>query len=91
MQMVMTSYETQILIFRVAIVTLPREAFYVVSALHHCLLVFLFLADQIFYISYVDRQHFCLRSFASFQLFSIFGAVGLFRSDMLLIFNMIWP
>ena len=24
-------------------------------------------------------------------LFSIFGAVGLFRSDMLLIFNMVWP
>ena len=28
------------------------------KALHHCLLVFLFLADQIFYKSYVDRQHF---------------------------------
>ena len=37
----------------------------IVSALHHCLLVFLFLADQIFYRSYVDRQHFRLRSFAS--------------------------
>ena len=24
-------------------------------------------------------------------MFSIFGAVGLFRSDMLLIFNMVWP
>ena len=47
--------------------------------------------DQNFYRSYVDRQHFRLRSFASFQLFSIFGAVGLFRSDMLLIFNMVWP
>ena len=35
------------------------------SALHHCLLVFLFLGDQIFYRSYVDRQHFHLRSFAS--------------------------
>ena len=33
--------------------------------LHHCLLVFLFLADQIFYRSHVDRQHFRLRSFAS--------------------------
>ena len=33
--------------------------------LHHCLLVFLFLADQIFYRSYVNRQHFRLRSFAS--------------------------
>ena len=37
----------------------------VVSALHHCLLVFLCLAHQIFYRSYVDRQHFRLRSFAS--------------------------
>ena len=46
-------------------------------------------ADQIFYRSYGNRQHFRLRSFASFQLFSIFGAVGLFRSDMLLIFNMV--
>ena len=51
-----------------SIVSLPREAFYVVSALHHCLLVFLFLADQIFYRSYVDRQHFRLRSFASLCL-----------------------
>ena len=25
------------------------------------------------------------------KLFSIFGAVGLFRSDILLIFNMVWP
>ena len=33
--------------------------------MHHCLLVFLFLADQIFYRSYVNRQHFRLRSFAS--------------------------
>ena len=53
-----------------------------------CILVFLFLADQIFYRSYVYRQHFRLRSFPSFRLFSIFGAVGLFRSDMLLIFNL---
>ena len=44
-----------------SIVSLPHYAFYVVSALHHCLLVFLFLADQIFYRSYVDRQHFRLR------------------------------
>ena len=51
----------------------------------------LFLADQIFYRSYVDRQHFRLWSFASFQLFSMFGAEGLFRCDMLLIFNMVWP
>ena len=28
-----------------SIMSLPRQAFYVVSALHHCLLVFLFLAD----------------------------------------------
>ena len=35
------------------------------SALRHCLLVFLFWGDQIFYRSYVDRQHFHLRSFAS--------------------------
>ena len=35
------------------------------SALHHCLLVFLFLADQIFYGSYVNRQNFPVRSFAS--------------------------
>ena len=42
-----------------------NAAFNVVSALHHCLLVFLFLADQIFYRSYVNRQHFRLRSFAS--------------------------
>ena len=48
-----------------SIVSLPRQAFYVVSALHHCSLVFLFLADQIFYRSYVDRQHFRLLSFAS--------------------------
>ena len=34
-------------------------------ALHHRLLVFLFLADQIFYRSYINRQHFRLRSFAS--------------------------
>ena len=32
---------------------------------HHCFLVFLFLADQIFYRSYVNRQHFRLQSFAS--------------------------
>ena len=38
-------------------------SFYVVSALHHCLLVFLFLADQIFYRSYVDRQHFRLHHY----------------------------
>ena len=48
-----------------SIVSLPRLASHVVSALHHCLLVFLFLADQIFYRSYVDRQHLRLRSFAS--------------------------
>ena len=54
-----------------SIVSLPRQAFYayVVSALHHCLLVFLILVDQIFYRTYVDRQHFRLRSFASFQFF----------------------
>ena len=40
-----------------------------------------------FYRSYVDRQHFRFPSFASFQLFSILGAVGLFRSDMPLVFN----
>ena len=34
-------------------------------SLHHSLLVFLFLADQIFYRSYVGRQHFRLRFFAS--------------------------
>ena len=33
--------------------------------MHHCLLIFLFLADQIFYRSYVDKQHFRLQSFAS--------------------------
>ena len=43
----------------------PCKKWAVVSALHHCLLVFLFLADQIFYRSYVNRQHFRLRSFAS--------------------------
>ena len=32
---------------------------------YHCFLVFLFLADQIFYTSYINRQHFRLRSFAS--------------------------
>ena len=44
----------------------------------------------LFYRSYLYRQHFRLRSFASFQLFRFLGAVGLFRSDMLLIFNMVW-
>ena len=48
-----------------SIVSLPRQAFNVVPALHHCLLVFLFLADQVFYRSYVNRQHCRLRSFAS--------------------------
>ena len=52
-----------------SIVSLPRKAFYVVSTLHHCLLVFLFLADQIFYRSYVHRQYFRLRSFSSSSLF----------------------
>ena len=33
------------------------------------LLFFLFLADQIFYRSYVNRQHFRLRSFASCPVF----------------------
>ena len=64
-------------------------------ALLHCLLVFLFLADQIFCRSYLDRQHFRLRSFASLcstVTCSVFlGAVGLLRSDMLLIFNLVWP
>ena len=36
-------------------------------SISHCLLVFLFLADQIFYRSCVHRQHFRLRSFASSQ------------------------
>ena len=36
-----------------------------IKPLHHCLLFFLFLAYQIFYRSYVNRQHFRLRSFAS--------------------------
>ena len=40
--------------------------------------------QHILYRSYVERQHFRLQSFAPFQLVSIFGAVGLFRSDMLL-------
>ena len=48
--------------------SLSRQAFYVVSTLHHCFLVSLFLADQIFYRSYVNRRHFRLRSFASLYL-----------------------
>ena len=51
--------------------SLPRSAFYVVSALHHCLLFVLFLADQIFHRSYVYRQHFRLRSFASLSFCNI--------------------
>ena len=51
-----------------SIMSLPRYALYVVSALHHCLLVFLFLADQIFYRLYVNRQYFRLWSFASLCL-----------------------
>ena len=42
--------------------SLPRLALYVVSAFDHCFLVFLFLADHIFYSSYVSR-----RSFASLR------------------------
>ena len=44
--------------------------------------------DLIFYRSYVNRQHFRLRSFASlcYTVQYFLGAVGLFRSDMLLIF-----
>ena len=48
--------------------SLSREAFYVVMSLASCIatfLVFLFLADQIFYRSYVSWQEFCLRSSAS--------------------------
>ena len=37
---------------------LGTNIIYVVSALHNCLLVVLFLADQIFYRSYVDRHVF---------------------------------
>ena len=48
-----------------SIMSLPRFTFNVVSALHHCLLFCLFLADQIFYRYCVHRQHFRLRSFAS--------------------------
>ena len=44
-----------------SIVSLPRRS----TAYHHCLLVSLFLADQIFYRSFADRQYFLLRSFAS--------------------------
>ena len=46
-----------------------KRALYVVSALHHCFLVFLFLADQIFYRLYVNQQHFRLRSFALLCLY----------------------
>ena len=62
---------------------------------YHCIIVCYspFLADQIFYRSCVHRQHFRLRSFRHHHvsLSSILGAVGLFRFDMLLIFNMVWP
>ena len=44
-------------------------------------LVFPFLADPIFYTSYVNRQHFRLQSFASLCLDC---------SNMQLIFNMVW-
>ena len=40
------------------------------------------------YVGSVNRLHFCI---IVLRLFNIFGAVGLFRSDMLLIFNMVWP
>ena len=40
-----------------------KSQFYVVSALHHCLLFF--------YRSYVNRQHFHLQSFASLCFFKI--------------------
>ena len=39
------------------------------------------------YVGSVNRLHFCI---IVLRLFNIFGAVGLFRSDMLLIFNMVW-
>ena len=48
--------------------------------------------NQIFYRSFVNRQHFRLQSFASLCYCPVFfGAVGLFRSDKLLIFNVVWP
>ena len=59
-----------------SIMSLPRNAFHVVSALHHCLVFCLILADQIFYRSCVYGQHFRLPSFASFQLFKIFSRIG---------------
>ena len=45
MQMVMTSDETEVIAICISgymdsIVSLPRLAFYVVSALHHCFLIF---------------------------------------------------
>ena len=55
-----------------------------VSALHHCLLVFQFLADQIFYRSYVSQQHFRLLSFVSLCL--DFQNTALRSFDML-VFN----
>ena len=39
------------------------------------------------YVGSVNRLHFCI---IVLRLFNIFGAVGLFRSDMLFIFNMVW-
>ena len=39
-----------------SIMLFPYSAFYVVSALHRCFLVFLFLTGMIFYRSYVNRQ-----------------------------------
>ena len=40
----------------------PIKLFCVISALHHCLLLFLFLADQIFYRSYVTGNIFVCSS-----------------------------
>ena len=47
-------------------------------------------ADQIFYRSCVNLQHFRSRSLAVISLL-LFWTVDLFRSDMLYLFNMVWP
>ena len=49
------------------------------SALHRCLLVFLFLTDQIFYRSYVNRQPFRLWSFALSIMFNFYRKDALQR------------
>ena len=70
---------------REALIEAPSREIYIAL---HCLLLCLFLADQIFYRSCVIGSIFvCGPLHHHVLLFSFLGAVGLFRSDMLLIFT----